>query len=657
MKRLGIRAQILMLTFLPLLVVVFSLEGYFLYDRFADMDKNLLQQSKLLAHQLAGSAEYGVFSNNVAFLEGVAKNTLQYPDARGVYILDDATRVLHKAHKTAVGSSGVNPQDHSDEYDQVNLLNPVKIDAQSIWIYQPIVPAQIGLDDFDAAPGTRQLGAVVVEVSRADTESSKSRMLWLTVLLTVTILPFPLYAIFLASRNITFPIRRLNDAVRSIAGGDLNARVYVAGGELNELGNLAKCVNEMAAQLQTERSVLEQRIEEATCALREKKEEAERASHDMSHFLAVASHDLRQPLHALGLYIAELQRRTQGGELQHLVQQVERSTESLSTLLNALLDISKLDAGAILPHMQACDVESLFKHVAADYQMLASLRNIRLVIRPCCAYVNSDPVLLERILTNLVSNALRYTPHNGCVMIACRRRGAWLRIEVRDSGIGISRKDQASVFREFFQLAQPQLDSSKGLGLGLAIVDRLVRLLGHRITLRSAPGRGTVFAVEAPIAVMPEVVEVPSLVESVAVAQSEESPLYGKQLLVVDDDEMVLNSTASILHAWGCQATLATSLAQVEQYLRDGQRWDIVISDYQLEKNTTGLDVIATVRRGLKTNLPCLLISGDTGPAVLKLAAVGGHHLLHKPVKPAKLRSLLIHLLDAAVGDAKLGGA
>lgn len=647
MSRIGIRTQITALTLIPLLLVVVGLEAYFLRDRFADLDNDLQEHGRLLARQLAGSAEYGVFSNNQTFLQGIADYTLKQSDVRSIAILDSNSEILHYAFD-ASGSYGNAGIQRSKYRAQVDMLNPVSINASSVWLYQPIVPTQVGLDDLAETPKSQQIGAVIVEMSRHNTEKSKSEMLWFTVTVTILILAFPLYAIFLASRSITNPIRRLGDAVQQIACGNLDTRVQVSDGGTQELSNLAQGFNNMAIQLQEERAILEDRIEEATQALREKKEEAERASHDKSHFLAVASHDLRQPLHALGLYIAELQRKVVGSEQQHLVGQVERSVESLSTLLNALLDISKLDAGAIVPHLQVCDVGAMLKHVAADYQILSSLRNIQLIIRPCFVYVYSDALLLERILTNLVSNALRYTPHNGRVMIACRRRGDRLRIEVRDNGIGISSNDQANIFREFFQLNQPQLDSSKGLGLGLAIVDRLVKLLGHQIDLRSASGKGSVFAIEVPIAtgaMLPNVGAASS--ESDAAADSATSSiLNGKKLLVVDDDEMVLNSTASILIAWGCQVTLATSEAQVEQFLKSGMAWDMVISDYQLENNRTGIDVITMVLEHHAKKLPCILVSGDTGPAVLKLAAVSGYHLLHKPVKPAKLRSLAIHLLE-----------
>ena len=233
-------------------------------------------------------------------------------------------------------------------------------------------------------------------------------------------------------------------------------------------------------------------------------------------------------------------------------------------------------------------------------------------------------------------------------MIACRRRGHFLRIEVRDNGVGITKADQGNIFREFFQLAQPQLDTNKGLGLGLAIVDRLVKLLGHRIELRSAPGKGSVFALEVPVAPNPGK-PLASQVSDNLNHGAEKSPLAGRNLLIVDDDTAVLSGTAGILTSWGCRVSAAASMAEVEQFLRAGLRWDLIISDYQLENGTNGINVIDLVRQHQNQQVPCILISGDTSPAVLKLASVSGHHLLHKPVRPAKLRSLILHLLEDEV--------
>lgn len=660
MKQYSIRQQVAWLTFIPLLIMAVSMESFFLHDRFAEMDADLREQGELMAHQLAVSSEYGVFSNNLEFLQSIANSSLNQADVRRTVILNADRKILvsagefsHHLKSEIVGkilatNEQVNqlPLAPVEKMDGAIVLpSPANNSARSLWLYHPIIPAQVALDEGSADTSVKPVGAVIVEISKLRHEGLKTRMLWTTLLATTLFLALACYLVFLASRSITNPIRKLSDAVQEIGKGRLDTRVSLST-HVRELATLAQGLNETTENLQKERAGLQSRIDEATLALREKKEAAERASQDKSHFLAVASHDLRQPLHALGLYIAELQHKVSGAEQQHLVGRVEQSVEALSTLLNALLDISKLDAGTIVAQLQTCAVGAMLDRVAADYQMLAGIKNIRLIVRPCAEYISSDPQLLERILMNLVGNAIRYTYPNGCVMVACRRRGNLLRIEVRDNGVGISRTDQDNIFREFFQVSQQQTDTNKGLGLGLAIVDRLVKLLGYRLELRSAPGKGSVFALEVPLA------RRPGRSSSAAQALSgpgqgvEESLLAGKRLLVVDDDPMVLSSTASILASWGCIVSTAASLAQVRQFLQDGETWDFIISDYQLGNKESGIDIVAMVRQHYGRQIPCVLISGDTSPAILKLASVSGHHLLHKPVRPAKLRSLIIYLLE-----------
>ena len=657
MKQFSIRHYVAWLTFIPLFIMAIGLESYFLHDRFAEMDQDMLEKGNLVAHQLASSSDYGVFSNNLEFLQNIANSALQQTDVRGVVIYSSDARVLvsagefSNAFKNEIIDRDVTKNRRlvapAGSLDDTVVLHPQTSGVKNLWLYHAIIPAQIALDDTGTKVDIKPTGSVVVEISRTRHEVHKIRMFWATLLATVLFLALTSYLVYIASRRITHPIRKLSEAVKAIGAGKLDTRVSLTTG-VSELATLAQGLNKTTEHLQQEQAVLQQRIEEATLALREKKEEAERASDNKSHFLAVASHDLRQPLHALGLYIAELQRKVSGAEQQHLVGRVEQSVEALSTLLNALLDISKLDAGTIVPQLQTCAVSVMLDRVAADYQMLAGIKNIRLVVRPCTEYVTSDPQLLERILMNLAGNAIRYTYPNGCVMIACRRRGNLLPIEVRDNGVGISEADQNNIFREFFQVPQQQTDTNKGLGLGLAIVDRLVKLFGYRLELRSAPGKGSVFALEVPLARRLDKSSSAAQTLSGPDQELEESPLTGKRLLVVDDDPMVLSGTASILASWGCIVSTAASLAQVEQFLRDGATWDFIISDYQLMNNENGIDVVAMVRQHHGRQIPCILISGDTSPTIVKLASVSGHPLLHKPVRPAKLRSLIIYLLEMA---------
>lgn len=663
MNRFGIRQQVALLTLAPLLLISISLGYFFLTSRFQDIDENLLERGKLIARQLASSSEYGVFSNNQVFLQNIADGVLQEQDVSGVIVLNSASEILIEAggfsaplrgavedanFAVAGYPSGQSQISSAGEIKEaVNLLTPIRSNKNSFWIYQPIIPAQVEFDEFESGQVVGQVGAVIVEMTKVNASATKSHMLWLTIIVAGIFLAMSLFLVFLASRSITYPIRRLSDAVKAIGIGDLDTRVSLTT-RVKELATLAEGLNDTAAQLQQERSILQQRIEEATRELRDRKEEAEQANHEKSRFLAVASHDLRQPLHALGLYVAELQRKITSDEQRHLLVQVESSVEALSALMNALLDISKLDAGVVVPQQQTCSVKGIVEHVIADYRMLASIKNIQLAVRSCSWHVTSDPLLLERILTNLVSNAIRYTHPNGRVLVACRRRGRFLRIEIRDNGPGIPKLDQSNIFREFFQLNHPTLTDEKGLGLGLSIVERLVKLLDHRIELRSAPGKGSVFSLELPMATPVTNQDLTDDPDSNGDdgAGNDHLVLTSKRLLVVDDDEMVLSSTSGILTAWGGKVSTAASLEQVERLLQSGEKWDLIISDYQLEGGTNGIDVVTMVRQNLDVNIPCILISGDTSPTILKLASVGGYRLLHKPVRPAKLRSLVEYLLN-----------
>jgi CheY-like chemotaxis protein/two-component sensor histidine kinase len=387
---------------------------------------------------------------------------------------------------------------------------------------------------------------------------------------------------------------------------------------------------------------LKQRIDEATEEMRRKKEEAERANFDKSRFLAAASHDLRQPMHALGLFVGELHSRLDTVEQRKIASKVEESVEALSSLLDSLLDISKLDAGIVIPQIQGVDIDAMIKRLVQDFIPVAQRKNISLRVRCVNTMVLSDPVLLERILLNLLSNAIRYTPQNGTVFLGCRRRGVDLRIEVRDNGIGIPPDEQQNVFREFVQLANSARDRSKGLGLGLAIVDRLARLLRHSLILRSAPGRGSTFAVT-----VPRMFGVEELLAEQgnmpAVAMPKLDRMENLQVLVVDDDMLVRISTAGILESWGCHVSVAGDLQESKDLCSQAQ-FDLVICDYRLPDGD-GLVLADYIKEHCGIQPAFILVSGDTAPEIQQAATERGLHLMHKPVRPAKLRSLVIFLL------------
>ncbi|MDP2804516.1 MAG: ATP-binding protein, partial [Gallionellaceae bacterium] len=403
------------------------------------------------------------------------------------------------------------------------------------------------------------------------------------------------------------------------------------------------------SQLRQLNEQLETRIEEATRAVRLKKEDAENANHDKTRFLAAASHDLRQPMHALGLFVGELQSKLTSPEQTRLVSKIEESVDALSNLLDALLDISKLDAGVVTPNVSTFSVESLLMRIARDYGPLAAQKGVSLRVVPNNSKVQSDPILLGRIVANLLSNAIRYTPVGGSVLLACRYRSGQLCIEVRDNGIGIDESEQQNIFREFVQIANQERDRSKGLGLGLAIVSRISKLLGHQIVVRSELNKGAVFSVFVP-RVNAQESDLNSLKLQSEEMQDKKSATDFDSLmvLVVDDDPLVRKSTQGIIESWGCHVSMAASLAQVKE-VHSKTDYDLIICDYRLPDGN-GIEMSDWIQANFNIQPAFILISGDTSPEILQSVSEKGIHLLHKPVRPAKLRSLIQHLISDKAG-------
>jgi len=374
--------------------------------------------------------------------------------------------------------------------------------------------------------------------------------------------------------------------------------------------------------------------------LQDKSRQLELANAFKSRFLAAASHDLRQPLHALNLFVAQLHAQSDPLERDRLVGRIDAAVGAMNELFNSLLDMSKLEAGMLETEPAEFPVERLLKRIETTFTGAAREKGLRLSVVPSGAWIRSDFVLLERILFNLVSNAVHYTARGG-IVIGCRPRGARLKLEVWDSGPGIPEEHHQSVFREFYQLAGPGRDRGGGLGLGLAIVDGLGRLLDHPVELRSRPGRGSCFSVSvARVEAQHEPYEAP------AEQARATDPLSGKLVAVIDDDALVLDGMHGILRSWGCGVVAEPSAAEALERLAEiGRAPDVIISDYRLADGTTGIEAIERLRGALGEAIPAFLISGDTAPERLRDAGAGGYHLLHKPVPPMALRAMLNGLL------------
>jgi signal transduction histidine kinase len=435
------------------------------------------------------------------------------------------------------------------------------------------------------------------------------------------------------ARRMVVPIAALQRSAARIGRGDLGQRISIRTGD--ELEALGEQFNSMAEQLERSYATLERKVQERTHQLG-------LANLAKSRFLAAASHDLRQPLHALGLFVAQLRERLDTPERDRVVERIDAAIAAMNELFNALLDISKLDAGVLTPDLKAFPIQHLLDRMEITFASAAREKGIRLRVVPCPAWVRSDPILLERILLNLVSNAVRYTARGG-VVIGCRRRAGAIRIDVWDSGIGIPRDQHRNVFGEFYRLAGSDRDGARGLGLGLAIVDRLCRLLDHPIELNSQAGRGSRFSLLVPSAAARNEPGIPARAPP---HMAEHDRVAGALIIVIDDDELVRDGMGRLLQAWGCQVVAAASdEAAIASLAGRDRRPDLIISDYQLAGGKTGFEAVDRLRGVLGDPIPALLISGDTAPERLREAGASGHLLLHKPVSPAVLRATLNHLL------------
>ena len=370
---------------------------------------------------------------------------------------------------------------------------------------------------------------------------------------------------------------------------------------------------------------------------RDRAEEANRAK---SQFLAAASHDLRQPLHALSLFSATLTLRAVDGTTAEIAGHINKALASLSTLVDSLLDISKLDAGAVRPELQRVNVRALIERIEAEYRPVAREKGLSFRVAPADAHVDTDPLLLERVVRNLVDNAFKYTAA-GSVSLDIELDEQTVRIAVRDTGTGIPKSERERIFEEFYQVGNPERDRGKGLGLGLAIVRRLARLLGLEVELESDPGRGSTFAVtlarlsgEIP---PPQPPRLPELLDAGALA--------GAKVLVVDDEPSVRVGMRALLESWGCRVAACSGFVEAQRLLDDyALDLDVIIADFRLAQHENGIETVRRLRVRLG-DVPALMVSGDTAPERLREAQASGLPFLHKPVSAEKLKETMLAVL------------
>jgi len=383
-------------------------------------------------------------------------------------------------------------------------------------------------------------------------------------------------------------------------------------------------------------------IERANEGLYRAKQQAEAASSLKSSVLISVTHDLLQPLNAARLTLSALAEMMEAQQAGLLIDQVDRSLVTLEDLLRSLLEIAKLDAGALRPDVRPLALAPLFEQLRNEFAPLAARQGLSLRIRNSPLAVSSDAMMLRRILQNLLANAIRYTRSGGVVM-GCRRRDGRICVQVSDTGPGIAQTQQEAIFREF-QRGEAIATDQAGFGLGLSIVRRFATVLGHEVRLSSQVGKGSTFVLELEPA---DLAEVSDEVHETKLSERQYGGLEGAKILLVENDPSGSEAMAALLEGWGCDVATTPSAADALLRLSElGGAPDAVIADLHLDHGESGLSAIADIRQHLKLDVPAMIITADYSEKAAKQASLSGLEVLKKPVKPAEMRALLSFLLS-----------
>lgn len=503
-------------------------------------------------------------------------------------------------------------------------------------------------NDDQATP--RVLGSVLVDVSLRDAViAQRATLRHALVALLLSLLVAGVIG-WQVARWISAPLRRLAGAVGQLDREDEPVSVPVT--DRTEIGELQRGFNHAAAALFESRRGLHERIEEATRELALKNAALEAASEARSRFLAAAAHDLRQPLYALTLFSAALALDEHDPRRLDRIAHIQECVHSLDHLFGELLDLSRLEAGAVQVEISEFPLNQVFEEVSRTFSMVAEQRGLELRVHPVRDWVRTDRTMLTRMLNNLVNNALRFT-HRGGALIGARLRGDRLRIEVWDTGSGIAAEHLPHVFDEFYRIddhtdAGIANGSQSGLGLGLATVQRLAQLLDTVVEVDSRPRRGSVFHFELPLA-SAQMLPPPPAVDEPA------GDLAGRRVLVLDDDPAILSGIRFLLDSWGCDVAVAEDHQQAQEAI---ENWpapvDIVICDLHLRSGERGTDLFAELdrlyERDGEARFARLLVTGETRAERLQDVLAGKLTVLYKPVSPQRLRSAMLAALAARDG-------
>lgn len=624
MRHLGIRDRILLAALAPAVLVALLVTGILVIGQWQNAIESQHRRIAAMARQLAAIAEFNLFAGNVGGLQRQLELALSEPDILAAAFLTPEGTVIASTLPVAA----------IPDADQIYAgFSPPEIQYGNAphWYAQPIRSTQTGEYDLFSMPeqDVPLVGQLIVQISTASVQAQVRNYALQAIAIALGMLVLGILLALGLARGLIVTLGEISSVVESIGRNRARHRALHTGPD--ELGQLAQGINSMADAVAQTQDDLVRRINEATVSLREERDAAAQAAESRSRFFAAASHDLRQPAHALGLFVTRLERDARHSPLLPRIEQLANSVKSLQQMLDELLDYSRLSGGVYRTNPRPLKASDIITTLAEEFDPIARAKHLALRQHVNDCWLHTDPSLLNRILINLVSNALRYTQRGG-VLIACRRGTTHARIEVWDTGIGIPRDQQTSVFEELVQLGNPERDPAKGLGLGLAIVRRTADLLGHPLNLRSRVGRGSCFSLTVPLAIAPA-------------APTKTFDVEQNWILLLATDE----STNDQIDAWGLSPTLAPGIDTALALIAHLGAPALVLAD------TMGLGNLAACLAALdRLNaaagqpLPALLI--HPGP-VPDTELSGLRHLLPRPYRPARLRALIDHLLDEAAGE------
>ncbi len=626
MASFGIRARILFTVVGPAVIVATLVAGLLIMGQMQRAEAEQHRRLAAVARQLAALAEYSLFVGNTEALEKLVQAARREPDVLAAVFLDAKGKVL----------ASTLPHELLPPTEQIlgGFETPPPSAATEHWHALAIHATQLGGDDPYAASSENApvLGQLLLRVSSRSVHNEIRAYAWQAAALTTLILLIAIGLAVAFSRGLIRTLTEIREVVLGIGRGDFSLRIAVRGND--ELARLAQGINEMAAAVGQTQEQLAERILEATALLRHERDAAEHAARSRSRFFAAASHDLRQPTQALGLFVARLLKEHPPPELEAKLRQLAHTIRNLQELLGTLLDYSRLDGQVVQVKLQPLRTTQAIGQVVEDFADAAAEKGLALRSRIYDAWMLTDPALLHRILINLIGNAIRHTRRGG-VLVACRKHGNTVRIEVWDTGPGIPPEAQEAIFDELVQLDNPERDPEKGLGLGLAIVRKSAAMLDHPLTLCSRVGQGSRFALTVPLAASPT--------SSGSGEDRAETPHAA--ILLIAPATPSRTALVELLEKWHFAVTCAEEPSALTLDARRPPSC-VILEPAEgangVAHSQLWLDHIV---EAIGHPVPALIIGTGPAPTLGEQPGEAPRLLLARPFRPARLRALLDRLL------------